>query len=72
MANPQIRLRFRVNQGTAAIAVDASKNMSLTSTTLASGNTYPVMVASAATGNPMAGVLGASAGFSIAWRGGYR
>ncbi|RAW23586.1 hypothetical protein PC110_g19979 [Phytophthora cactorum] len=67
MANPQIRLRFRVNQGTAAIAVDASKNMSLTSTTLSSGNTCPVMVASAATGNPMAGVLTASAGFSIAW-----
>jgi hypothetical protein len=67
MANPQIRLRFRVNQGTAAVAVDASKNMSLTSTTLASGNTCPVMVSSAATGNPMAGVLGASAPFSISW-----
>ncbi|GMF30612.1 unnamed protein product [Phytophthora lilii] len=31
MANPQIRLRFRVNQGTAVVAVEASKNMSLTS-----------------------------------------
>ncbi|GMF40611.1 unnamed protein product [Phytophthora lilii] len=50
MANPQIRLRFRVNQGTAVVAVDASKNMSLTSTTLASGNSCPIMIASAATG----------------------
>ncbi|KAG2892185.1 hypothetical protein PC115_g18931 [Phytophthora cactorum] len=62
MANPQIRLRFRVNQGTSVVAVDAYKNMSLTSTTLASGNTCPVMIASAATNNPMAGVLATSAG----------
>ncbi|KAG2885522.1 hypothetical protein PC117_g25579 [Phytophthora cactorum] len=67
MANPQIRLRFRVNQGTSVVAVDASKNMSLTSTTLASGNTCPIMIASAATGNPMASVLAASAGFSVSW-----
>ncbi|GMF34411.1 unnamed protein product [Phytophthora lilii] len=67
MANPQIRLRFRVNQGTAVVAVDASKNMSLTSTTLASGNSCPIMVASAATGNPMANVLATSAGFSVSW-----
>ncbi|KAG2773105.1 hypothetical protein PC129_g20170 [Phytophthora cactorum] len=67
MANPHIRLRFRVNQGTAAISVAASKSMSLSSTTLASGNVCPVMISSAATGNPMPGVLAASAGFSIAW-----
>ncbi|EGZ27314.1 hypothetical protein PHYSODRAFT_474792 [Phytophthora sojae] len=67
MANPQIRLRFRVNQGSSAIAVDASKGMTLTSTTLSSGNTCPVMVASSASGNPMNGVLAASAGFSVAW-----
>ncbi|GMF36090.1 unnamed protein product [Phytophthora lilii] len=67
MANPQIRLRFRVNQGTAVVAVDASKNMSLTSTTLASGNSCPIMIASAATGNPMASVLATSAGFSVSW-----
>ncbi|KAG4042640.1 hypothetical protein PC123_g21874 [Phytophthora cactorum] len=67
MANPQIRLRFRVNQGTSTISVDAGKGMSLTSTTLASGNVCPVMVAASSTGNPMAGVLAASAGFSIAW-----
>ncbi|KAG3140913.1 hypothetical protein C6341_g19913 [Phytophthora cactorum] len=65
--NPQIRLRFRVNQGTSTIAVDATKGMSLTSTTLASGNTCPVMVAASSTGNPMAGVLANSAGFSISW-----
>jgi hypothetical protein len=67
IANPQIRLRFRVNQGTSTVAVDASKGMSLTSTTLASGNVCPVMVAASSTGNPMAGVLAASAPFSIAW-----
>ncbi|RAW24849.1 hypothetical protein PC110_g18729 [Phytophthora cactorum] len=67
MANPQIRLRFRVNQGTSTIAVDASKGMSLTSTTLASGNTCPIMVSASSTGNSMAGVLATSAGFSIAW-----
>ncbi|KAG2775733.1 hypothetical protein PC129_g19145 [Phytophthora cactorum] len=67
MANPQIRLRFRVNQGSSVVAVDSGKCMSLTSTTLASGNVCPVMVAASSTGNPMAGVLAASAGFSIAW-----
>ncbi|GMF45571.1 unnamed protein product [Phytophthora fragariaefolia] len=67
MANPQIRLRFRVNQGTSVVAVDASKNMSLTSTTLASSNTCPIMIASAACGNPMAGLLTTSAGFSVSW-----
>ncbi|KAK1936967.1 hypothetical protein P3T76_009745 [Phytophthora citrophthora] len=67
MANPQIRLRFRVNQGTSMIAVDSGKGMSLTSTTLSSGSVCPVMVSASSTGNPMAGVLAASAGFSIAW-----
>jgi hypothetical protein len=67
MANPQIRLRFRVNQGTSAVAVDASKGMSLTSTTLASGDVCPVMVAASSSGNPMAGVLANSAPFSISW-----
>ncbi|KAE9319966.1 hypothetical protein PF001_g5629 [Phytophthora fragariae] len=67
MAIPQIRLRFRVNQGTAAVSVDAGKAMTLTSTTLASGNTCPVMIAASSSGNPMAGVLAGSAGFSTAW-----
>ncbi|CEG44225.1 uncharacterized protein PHALS_14484, partial [Plasmopara halstedii] len=67
IANPQIRLRFRVNQGTSVVAVDSGKGMSLTSTTLSSGNTCPVMVSASSTGNPMAGVLAASAGFSVSW-----
>ncbi|OWZ16219.1 hypothetical protein PHMEG_00010022 [Phytophthora megakarya] len=50
-----------------AIAVDASKNMSLTSTTLSSGNVCPIMIASATTNNPMASVLANSGSFSIAW-----
>ncbi|GMF31847.1 unnamed protein product [Phytophthora lilii] len=56
MGNPQIRIRFRVNQGSSVVAVDSGKGMSLTSTTLASGNVCPVMVAASSTGNPMAGV----------------
>ncbi|KAG2979658.1 hypothetical protein PC121_g22579 [Phytophthora cactorum] len=67
MANPQIRLRFRVNQEVSTVAVDGTKGMSLTSITLSSGNACPVMVTASSTGNPMAGILAASAGFSIAW-----
>ncbi|GMF36987.1 unnamed protein product [Phytophthora lilii] len=67
MANPQIRLRFRVNQGVSTVAVHAAKGMSLTSTTLSSANACSVMVAASMTGNPMTGVLATSAGFSIAW-----
>ncbi|EGZ25283.1 hypothetical protein PHYSODRAFT_485609 [Phytophthora sojae] len=67
MTNPQIRLRFRVNQGTSVVAVDALKGMSLTSTTLSSDNSCPVIIAASATGNLMSGVLAASAGFSVAW-----
>ncbi|RAW25489.1 hypothetical protein PC110_g18096 [Phytophthora cactorum] len=67
MANSQVRMRFKVNQGSSAVAVDASKNMTLTSTTLSSGQTCPVMIASAATGNPMAGVLAASAPLTVVW-----
>lgn len=67
MANPQIRMRFRVNQGTAAINVSAGKAMSVSSVTLASGNTCPVMIGSTQAGNPMAGVVAASAGFSVSW-----
>ncbi|KAG3170869.1 hypothetical protein PC128_g18853 [Phytophthora cactorum] len=68
MANPQIRLRFRVDQGTAAIAVDASKNMTLSSTTLSSGNSCPVMIASSAANNPMASALSGTAGtIAVSW-----
>lgn len=52
MGNPQIKLRFRVNQGSSVITTDGStKNMSLASTTLASGNVCPIMVSSAAASN---------------------
>jgi hypothetical protein len=65
MANPSLKLRFRVNAGYSDIAVvgggpvngQLTATMSLTSTTLNSGNTVPVMIASAASGNAMAGVL---------------
>ncbi|GMF27805.1 unnamed protein product [Phytophthora fragariaefolia] len=67
MANPQIRLHFRVNQGTSVIAVDATKGMSLTSTTLSSGNSCPVMIAASSTGNRMTSVLATYAGFSVSW-----
>ncbi|EEY62922.1 uncharacterized protein PITG_21560 [Phytophthora infestans T30-4] len=67
MANPRIRLRFRVNQGVSSVAVDATKSISLAYTTLSSGNRCLVMVAASSTSNSMAGVLAASAPFSIAW-----
>jgi hypothetical protein len=70
MANPQIKLRFRVNQGSSVIATSATtKAMTLSSTTLASGQTCPIMVASSATNCPNTGVV-ASAGagqISVAW-----
>ncbi|GMF26950.1 unnamed protein product [Phytophthora lilii] len=43
MANPQIRLRFRVNQGTSPIDIDSSRRMTLTSTTLSSGNPQAII-----------------------------
>ncbi|GMF56769.1 unnamed protein product [Phytophthora fragariaefolia] len=67
MANPQIRLRFRVNQGTSAIDVDASRNMTLTGTTLSSDNVCPVMVASATSPNPMYNALSVAGSIAVAW-----
>jgi len=69
MANPQIKLRFRVNQGSSVITTATSKNMTISSTTLASGQTCPIMVASAAANCPNAGVVAtAGAGqISVAW-----
>jgi len=71
MANPQIKLRFRVNQGSSVIGLpytSSAKVMTLTSTTLASGQTCPVMVSSCATGSPNIGVVPAAAGqISVAW-----
>jgi hypothetical protein len=69
IANPQIKLRFRVNQGSSVIATTiTTKAMTLSSTTLASGQTCPIMVASSATNCPNAGVLPTAAGqISVAW-----
>jgi hypothetical protein len=70
MANPQIKLRFRVNQGSSVIATSATtKAMTLSSTTLASGQTCPIMVASAAANCPNVSVVAtAGAGqISVAW-----
>jgi hypothetical protein len=66
MANPQIKLRFRVNQGSSVITTAANK-MSLVSTNLASGQVCPVMVASCATGNPNATVITGAGQISVAW-----
>jgi hypothetical protein len=71
MANPQIKLRFRVNQGSSVIGLpytNSAKVMTLTSTTLASGQVCPIMVASSGTGTPNVGVVPAAAGqISVAW-----
>ncbi|KAG6621426.1 uncharacterized protein IUM83_11174 [Phytophthora cinnamomi] len=69
MANPQTKLRFRVNQGTSVINLGTTKSMTLSSTTLVSGQSCPIMVASAAGSAPSAGVFGTSnAGqISVAW-----
>ncbi|KAG6620052.1 uncharacterized protein IUM83_05595 [Phytophthora cinnamomi] len=69
MANPQIKLRFRVNQGTSVITLGATKSMTLSSTTLVSGQSCPIMVASAAGSAPNSGVFNATTAgqISVAW-----
>ncbi|GMF14467.1 unnamed protein product [Phytophthora lilii] len=67
MANPQIRLRFRVNHGTSAIDIDSSSRVTLTSTTLSSGNVCPVMVASAVSPNPMYSVSSGIGSLAVSW-----
>ena len=62
IANPQIKIKLRVNQGYVDVTTGASNAMSLASTTQTSGTTVPVMIASAATGNPMNGVPNATSG----------
>ncbi|GMF41170.1 unnamed protein product [Phytophthora lilii] len=44
MANPQINLRFRVNQGVSVITTATGPLISLASTTLQSGSVCPIMV----------------------------
>ncbi|GMF15006.1 unnamed protein product [Phytophthora lilii] len=67
MANSQICLRFRVNQGTSAIDIDSSRRMTLTRTTLSSGTTCPVMVASAASPNPMYSPISGAGSLAVSW-----
>ncbi|GMF27122.1 unnamed protein product [Phytophthora lilii] len=71
MANPQIKLRFRVNQGSSVIGLPYTgsvKVMTLSSTTLASGQVCPIMVASCGSGSPNNGVVPAAAGqITVAW-----
>ncbi len=72
LANPQLKLKFRVNSGTTVIsgqktvvALDAPtvnpgtsySNISLVSTTMTSGNTCPIMISSGASGAPLASVF---------------
>lgn len=59
VANPQLKIKLRFNQGYVDINT-TSTTMALASTTLTSGNTVPVMVSSASAGNPMNGVLSAT------------
>ena len=61
MANPQIKLRYRVNTGTVEIGGTPTQ-ISLLSSTLTSGNTCPIMIASAASSNPMNGVFDSAGG----------
>ncbi|CAK4506268.1 unnamed protein product [Aphanomyces euteiches] len=62
IGNPQLKLKIKVNAGYCDIAVAplvaspaSDGSLSLISTTMTSGNTVPVMLASAAAGNALAG-----------------
>jgi hypothetical protein len=65
-ANPQLKLRLRINAGTVAISGTTS-TMKLDSVTMTSGQTVPIMIASCATGNPMAGVLAVNSQLSFSF-----
>ncbi|GMF31040.1 unnamed protein product [Phytophthora lilii] len=67
MANPQIRIRFRVIQGTSAIDIDSFSKMTQTSTTLSSGNICPVMVAFAASPNPIYSAISGVGSLAVSW-----
>lgn len=62
LANPQIKIRYRVNAGTTEISGSTTANQfSLGSTTMTSGNVCPIMFAGAATDQyPNYGVFGTS------------
>lgn len=65
-ANPQLKLRLRINAGTVAIS-GTTTSMKLDSVTMTSGQTVPIMIASSASGNPMNGVLTAGAQLSFSF-----
>lgn len=62
VANPQLKLRYRVNAGTTSVVGSGAANQfSLVSTTMTSGNVCPIMVSAAgSTNEPMNGVFGTS------------
>ncbi|KAF0775842.1 hypothetical protein AaE_000456 [Aphanomyces astaci] len=66
IANPSLKLRLRINQGFTEInltgGAPSAARMALRTTTMTSGNTVPVMLASAAPGNAMAGLLPTTGG----------
>lgn len=65
-ANPQIKLKLRFNQGQVDINGEAA-NMSLAASTLTSGNTCPIMVASANTNCTMNGIMSTGSKLSFAF-----
>ncbi|ETP33289.1 hypothetical protein F442_18159, partial [Phytophthora nicotianae P10297] len=66
LANPQLKLRLRINAGTVEIS-GTSTTMRLESTTMTSGQTCPIMIASAASGNANEGLLQAGAKLSFSF-----
>ncbi|KAJ8564212.1 hypothetical protein ON010_g7129 [Phytophthora cinnamomi] len=64
MANPRIRVRLRINQGSSVITIGsgftATNTMSLASTSTISGTTCPIMVSSSAGSAPISAVIPAA------------
>ena len=61
LANPQLKLKLKFNAGFCEVkhtVVGGEGGMSLQGTTLTSGKTCPIMIASGADGNPMRDVMG--------------
>ncbi|DAZ98137.1 TPA: hypothetical protein N0F65_003123 [Lagenidium giganteum] len=60
VANPQLKLRLRVNTGYTDITVASGRVISLSSTVMTGSNTVPFIVSSATSNNAMNGVLHAT------------
>lgn len=68
LANPQIKLRYRVNAGTTTIQATGANQYTLSSTVMTSGNVCPIMIAGAGTGEPLNGLLSANTqSFSVSF-----